>query len=179
MRTYFTDPPECPCHPLRITSKHKISLNVWNQEIPIGVKSPRSIAILISRSFFSEWHKFFMYMGKISIQHVTIFLSKYISKGAVDITFSPDVGNKPSNPFRNGITEGKSIEHAYWNVFNTSYKSLCWLWQLQDASFMEKLVTCIAQVWFWPILPPKHKRSSNVEGSVGLFSDLYFFLLIF
>ncbi len=25
--------------------------------------------------------------GKISIEHVTIFLSKYISKGAVDLTF--------------------------------------------------------------------------------------------
>ncbi len=30
--------------------------------------------------------------GKISTEHVTIFLSKYISKGAVDMTFSPDVG---------------------------------------------------------------------------------------
>ncbi len=35
--------------------------------------------------------------GKISIEHVTIFLSKYISKGAVDLKFSPDVGNNPSN----------------------------------------------------------------------------------
>ncbi len=34
--------------------------------------------------------------GKISIEHVTIFLSKYISKGAVDLKFSPDVGNNPS-----------------------------------------------------------------------------------
>ncbi len=32
--------------------------------------------------------------GKISI-----FLSKYISKGAVDLTFSQDVGNNPSNPY--------------------------------------------------------------------------------
>ncbi len=37
--------------------------------------------------------------GKISIKHVTIFLSKYISKGAVDMKFSPDVGNSPSNPY--------------------------------------------------------------------------------
>ena len=37
--------------------------------------------------------------GTISIEHVTIFLSKYISKGAVDMTFSPDVGNDPSNPY--------------------------------------------------------------------------------
>ncbi len=34
--------------------------------------------------------------GKISIEHVTIFLSKYISKGTVDMKFSPDVGNSPS-----------------------------------------------------------------------------------
>ena len=36
---------------------------------------------------------------------------------------------------------------------------------------MEKLVVCIAQVWFWPILP--HKQSSNLEGSVGLFYELW------
>ncbi len=36
--------------------------------------------------------------GKISIEHVTIFLSKYICKGAVDMN-SPDVGNNPSNPY--------------------------------------------------------------------------------
>ncbi len=33
--------------------------------------------------------------GKISIEHVTIFLSKYISKGAVDMKFSTNVSNKP------------------------------------------------------------------------------------
>ncbi len=37
--------------------------------------------------------------GKISIEHVTIFLIKYISKCAVDMKFSPDVGNNPSNPY--------------------------------------------------------------------------------
>ena len=37
--------------------------------------------------------------GKISIEHVTIFLSKNISKGAIDMKFSPDVGNNPSNPY--------------------------------------------------------------------------------
>ncbi len=73
------------------------------------------------------------------------------------------------------MTQGKSIEHAYWNVFNTSYKSLCWKWQLQDASCMEKLVVCISQVWFWPILP--HKQSSNLEGSVGLFYELWSLVL--
>ncbi len=37
--------------------------------------------------------------GKISIEHVTIFLSKSVSKGDVDMKFSPDVGNNPSNPY--------------------------------------------------------------------------------
>ena len=36
--------------------------------------------------------------GKIRIEHVTIFLSKYILKGSIDMTFSPDVGNNPGNP---------------------------------------------------------------------------------
>ncbi len=38
-------------------------------------------------------------VGKIIIEHVSIFLSKYIYKGAVDLKFSPDVGNNPSNPY--------------------------------------------------------------------------------
>ncbi len=62
-------------------------------------------------------------------------------------------------------------------ILCSSYKSLCWLWQLQDASCMEKLVECIAQVWFWPILPSKHKQSSNVEGSVGFFYELWSLVL--
>ncbi len=37
--------------------------------------------------------------GKISNEHITIFLSKYLFKGAVDLKFSPDVGNNPSNPY--------------------------------------------------------------------------------
>ncbi len=41
--------------------------------------------------------------GKLSIEHVTIFpsnyISNYISKGAVDMKFSPDVSNNPSNPY--------------------------------------------------------------------------------
>ncbi len=37
--------------------------------------------------------------GKISIKHVIIFLSKYISKGTVDMKCSPDVGNNLSNPY--------------------------------------------------------------------------------
>ena len=38
-------------------------------------------------------------VGKVSIEHVTIFLSKYISKGAIHMTFSPDVGNNPGHPY--------------------------------------------------------------------------------
>ncbi len=38
-------------------------------------------------------------VGKKSIEHITIFLSKYISKDAVDLKFSPDVGNNPSNVY--------------------------------------------------------------------------------
>jgi len=37
--------------------------------------------------------------GEISIEHVTIFLSKYISKGATDMKFSPDVDNNPMNQY--------------------------------------------------------------------------------
>ncbi len=33
-----------------------------------------------------------------------IFLSKYISKGAVDMKFSPDVGNNPSNTYKENNT---------------------------------------------------------------------------
>ena len=40
----------------------------------------------------------------------------------------------------------------------------------RKAFCMEKLVACIAQVWFWPI--PPHKLSSNLEGSGGLFYEL-------
>ncbi len=43
--------------------------------------------------------QFYITAGKISIEHITIFLSKYISKGAVDLKFSPDVSNNPSNPY--------------------------------------------------------------------------------
>lgn len=44
--------------------------------------------------FVSVWHT----PGKIRVEHFTIFPSKSISKGPVDIKFSSDVGNKPSNP---------------------------------------------------------------------------------
>lgn len=36
--------------------------------------------------------------GKISFEHVTSFLSRCISKCAIEMNFSPDVGNNPSNP---------------------------------------------------------------------------------
>ncbi len=35
---------------------------------------------------------------KSSIEHVGVFLSKDISKGAVDMKFSPDVDNNVTNP---------------------------------------------------------------------------------
>ncbi len=37
---------------------------------------------------------------QISIEHITIFLSRYIYKDAVDLKCSPDVGNNPiNNPY--------------------------------------------------------------------------------
>ncbi len=47
----------------------------------------------------SDFNFYIYTAGKISIQHVTIFLSKYFSKGAVDLKFSPDVGNNPNNTY--------------------------------------------------------------------------------
>ncbi len=38
-----------------------------------------------------------------------MFLSKYISKGAVDMKISPDVGNNPSNPYIQ-IKQNKSFQ---------------------------------------------------------------------
>lgn len=40
-------------------------------------------------------------------------------------------------------------QHANWHVFNASNKILCWWWELQYASRMDTLVTCIGQVWFF------------------------------
>ncbi len=39
------------------------------------------------------------YSGSNNIEHLTMYLSKYISKGAVDLIFSPGVGNNPSYPY--------------------------------------------------------------------------------
>ncbi len=43
--------------------------------------------------------------GKISNERITIFLSKFISKDAVDTKVSPDVGKIPNktNEFRNKV----------------------------------------------------------------------------
>uniref|UniRef100_A0A7N9AUJ2 Homologous-pairing protein 2 homolog n=1 Tax=Mastacembelus armatus TaxID=205130 RepID=A0A7N9AUJ2_9TELE len=41
-------------------------------------------------------------VSKISIEHVTVFLSKYVSKGAIDMKSSLDVGNNPCNPHMQG-----------------------------------------------------------------------------
>ncbi len=59
-------------------------------------------------------------MGRISIEHVTIFLSNYISKGAVDMKFSPDVFNNPSNPYIQIRSEIKLYE-IKWNDIGKKY----------------------------------------------------------
>ncbi len=50
--------------------------------------------------------------GKISIEHITIFLSKYISKGAVDMKLSPDACNNLSNPY----TQTKQNKYIHQKV---------------------------------------------------------------
>ncbi len=56
--------------------------------------------LLMTYIYIYIYTLYFVYTaGKISIEHVTIFLSKYISKGVVDLKCSPDVGNNPSNPY--------------------------------------------------------------------------------
>lgn len=35
--------------------------------------------------------------GEISVEHANIFLSEYISRGATEMTFSPDINNNPCN----------------------------------------------------------------------------------
>ncbi len=61
--------------------------------------------------------------GKIIIEHVTIFLSKYIYKGEVDITFSPDVSNNPSNPHKTKHTSSE-IESCVIKLNDTGGKLL-------------------------------------------------------
>lgn len=38
-------------------------------------------------------------VGEIIIERVTNLLTKYISKGTIEVKFSPDVGNNPSNSY--------------------------------------------------------------------------------
>lgn len=38
--------------------------------------------------------------GEIIIKHVTVYLCKYISKGAIDVNFSVVFSNNPSNPYK-------------------------------------------------------------------------------
>ncbi len=99
-------------------------------------------------------------------------------KGAVDMKFSPDVDNNPSYPYIQISSDMKSCvikwndrEKAlnYWNVFNTSYKSVCWWWQLQDASWRRNYrMHCSGVI-----------LSSNLEGYVSLFYELWPLVLIF
>lgn len=37
-------------------------------------------------------------VGKISVRHVTNFVSKYICNGATKMKFSPDINNDPLKP---------------------------------------------------------------------------------
>ncbi len=53
----------------------------------------------VSFAIYCIYKAYIYTAGKISIEHVTIFLSKYIPKSAVDMKFSPGVGNNPSNPY--------------------------------------------------------------------------------
>ncbi|CAJ0967158.1 unnamed protein product [Ranitomeya imitator] len=69
-------------------------------------KYGKSLSYFIGVSI--TWHIFILLMlshtavvaGEITIAHVTNCSSKFISKGAIDIKFSSDVGNNPSNPHR-------------------------------------------------------------------------------
>ncbi len=58
-----------------------------------------SVYIYIYIYIHTHTYTYIYTAGKISIEHVTIFLSKCIYKGAVDMKCSPDVGNNPSNPY--------------------------------------------------------------------------------
>ncbi len=51
--------------------------------------------------------------GKISIEHVTIFLSKYLSKGAVDIKLSPGVRSSYLETISEIILRYSSNEFVY------------------------------------------------------------------
>lgn len=44
------------------------------------------------------------------MEHITIIPRKYISKGAVDMKFLPDVGNNRSNPYIQ-IKQNKKVQN--------------------------------------------------------------------
>ena len=48
--------------------------------------------------FFFSPNKYLYAAGKMSIEHVTVFLSKCISEDAIDMKCSPDAEKDPHNP---------------------------------------------------------------------------------
>ncbi len=61
--------------------------------------------------------------GKKILNDLTVFPGKYISKGAVDMTFSSDVGNNPSNPYiqisseiKSCVIKGMTQGEKYWTT---------------------------------------------------------------
>ncbi len=118
--------------------------------------------------------------GKISIEHVTIFLSKYITKGAVDMKFSPGVNNNPSNPYilikqissemKLCVIRWNDTENRlnYWNVLNTLF--------VGDDSFKTPSAgetRCDFGSFFHT------NKSSNLEGFMSRFYELWSLVLIF
>lgn len=64
--------------------------------------------------------------GKISFKHVTSFLSRCISKCAIEMNFSPDVGNNPSNPHM-------QRNQTYTLIFSILIlPAVCWLQTLLE-----------------------------------------------
>lgn len=58
------------------------------------------------------------------IEHIGKFLSKYISKGDIDMKCSPNVGNKPSNPHMQGNQAILTIIKLYVIMRNDTGKSV-------------------------------------------------------
>ncbi len=113
--------------------------------------------------------------GKISNGRITIFLSKFISKDAVDTKVSRDVGKNPNNPymqrkqnnmFRN-VTTGKSIELLKHKM----YLILCTKAFVGNESFKMPPVGETSHMYLAGIL------SSNLEGFVA--SSMNFDLIFY
>ena len=66
--------------------------------IPNTSNSQCNCMITINQKTFCNALEYIYTAGKISIERFNIFLSNYISDGAIDMKLSPDVGNNPSNP---------------------------------------------------------------------------------